>query len=98
MTDNIFTEDVAKELDRARQLHANINSLHEGYAIILEELEEFKAEVFLKDGARVTERLWKELVQVSAMCQRTAEDVLHSEQQIREFLDEMESEMEKEDV
>ena len=43
MTD--FLEDVAEELRRARRKHAPMHSLHEAYAVILEEMDEFWDEV-----------------------------------------------------
>lgn len=72
--DLFFPEAVALELARARQKFPAIQSLHEGYAVIQEELEEFWAEV--KSKTTNNHLLLKELVQVAAMCQRVAEDVL----------------------
>lgn len=51
------------------------NSYHEAYAVILEELEEFKAIVFQQAGARVSEDARKELVQCAAMCLRSVLDL-----------------------
>ena len=73
---------VADELWRARKKFPPINSVHEGYAVIREELDEFwelvrrKPEFGLCVEA-LNELRVAELVQVAAMCQRTAEDVLH---------------------
>jgi NTP pyrophosphatase (non-canonical NTP hydrolase) len=76
-----FAKDVREELARARGL-ANegkpfppIKSLHEGYSIILEEVDEFWDEVKKKAKSRSKEALYKELIQISAMAQRTAEDL-----------------------
>lgn len=71
-----FAEAVREELDRARTKHGHrpINSVHEGYAVILEELEEFWAEVMKKAKDRDRRNMAKELAQIAAMCQRTAED------------------------
>jgi hypothetical protein len=74
-----FANDVAKEQAKARNKHPVIASLHEGYAIILEELDEFKAEVWKRMEKRDAHNMLKELIQVAAMCQRTAEDVLIGE-------------------
>lgn len=64
---------VARECERARCKHPTpIRSLHEGYAIILEEMDELKAEVWQQQKDR--RALATELVQVAAMCQRMAED------------------------
>lgn len=67
-----FAIDVADELARAREKHRTpIHSAHEGYAVLLEELDEVKAEVFHGDRTK----LRAELVQVAAMAQRMAEDL-----------------------
>jgi hypothetical protein len=67
-----FPELVAHELVTARELHNKHNSLHEGYAVILEELEEFWDEVRHKSPS--IPKTLRELTQVAAMCQRVAED------------------------
>jgi hypothetical protein len=70
--DRAFLADVDTELCRARDGHAPINSAHEGYSVILEELDEFWEEVKRKrpdPGA-----MYAELVQVAAMAARTAVD------------------------
>jgi hypothetical protein len=67
-----FLSLVAAELAKARAKHRSIYSLHEGYAVVLEELDELWDEVRAQEVSR--ERVLKELVQVAAMCQRFAED------------------------
>jgi len=68
------------ELVRARVKHPEgIHSPHEGYGVIAEEVAEFFDEVRLwrcSVGYHTTnkESMLKELVQIAAMCQRTAED------------------------
>jgi hypothetical protein len=71
-----FAELVQHELADARSKHLPLNSLHEGYAVILEQLEEVKAQVFKKRQSRHLTTLLRELVQTAAMCQRLAEDVI----------------------
>jgi hypothetical protein len=71
-----FQDQVAIELARARKKFPVLNSLHEGYAVILEELDEFWDEIKKQDHERNKVRIIEELIQVSAMCQRVAEDVL----------------------
>lgn len=69
-----FNEHVYAELRRARMLHPqNQTSFHEGLAVLWEEFEEVKAEVFKKHPDH--ENLFRELVQVGAMAQRMAEDL-----------------------
>ena len=75
---NTFQELQRREIEAARTGHKPINSAHEGYALILEELDEFWQEVCKKRSERSPDRMVAELVQVAAMAQRTAEDVLMS--------------------
>lgn len=70
-----FARAVRIELDKARLYFPATHSLHEGYGIILEEVEEFWAEVKRKPSERNEADLLKELIQIAAMCQRTAEDL-----------------------
>jgi len=65
---------VEHTLDDARKQHPVMQSYHEGLAVIMEEFEEFKAEVFRKVIDK--KAVLKELASISAMCQRFAEDVL----------------------
>ena len=71
-----FSEQVDKELIKAREMHGPVNSIHEGYAVILEELDEVWDEVKKKTKDRDLKHLLKELVQVAAMAQKMAEDVV----------------------
>lgn len=65
---------VKNELEKARKKHPqNQHNLHEGYAIILEEVDEFW-DVVKSQKPDVSHAL-EELVQIAAMCQRTAEDL-----------------------
>lgn len=68
---NQTIESVTRQLERARVKHANMNSLHEGYAVILEELDEVWECVRRddRDGAR------KEVLHVAAMALRFYEDL-----------------------
>lgn len=71
----LFIELVRAELARARQLWPDkITGVMEGHGVILEEFEEFWAEVKAKNDLRDGLAMLKELVQVAAMCMRTAED------------------------
>ena len=75
--ENVFARMVKDELKVARNGHGPVRSLHEGYGVLLEEVDEFWNEVKLKKS--VPERAIRELVQISAMAQRIAEDVLTGE-------------------
>lgn len=69
-----FEHLVEEELAAARRTYPRIHSLHEGYAVILEEVKELEAEVFKKPFNRDPEHILRELIQIAAMCRRTAED------------------------
>ncbi len=70
-----FIELVAQELKQAREEYPDCHhSLHESYAVLLEEMDEFWDEVRRKPDYRCRERVLAELVHIAAMCQRTAED------------------------
>lgn len=63
---------VADELRAARVKYRAMHSGHEGLAVILEEVDELKREVFTNGGS---ERMMREAVQVAAMAMRFIEDV-----------------------
>lgn len=70
-----FLDNVYREVRRARHKHpTRIHNVAEGYAIILEELEEFWDEVKRQSSARSGPAMLKELIQTAAMCCRTADD------------------------
>lgn len=65
--------DIQKELIRARSKHCRgMNSAHEGYAVLLEEVREVEQEVF---HGKDRSKLRAELIQVAAMAQRMIEDL-----------------------
>lgn len=70
---------VVEELSVARKIYPPFNSLHEAYAVILEEMKEFEVEVFRKPADRNNDKILHELAQLAAMCQRAVEDCLLAE-------------------
>lgn len=86
-----FRDLVDRELEFARNKFPNMNSLHEGYAVILEELDELWEWIKQKQIPELTEddrrnlipvyptrnqaEICAELVQIAAMAQRLFEDV-----------------------
>lgn len=66
-------EDVVKELSNANRLFPAFHGAHEGYAVLLEELDELWDEIKCKD--RNLKNMRKEAVQVAAMAIRFIEDV-----------------------
>jgi len=70
----MLIDEVNAELQRARSLHAAQKSLHEGYAVLLEEVDEVWDEI--KQRHPDLPALRKELIQVAAMAMRTIVDVI----------------------
>ena len=71
--ENLLGE-VELELSDAMKKHKRLNSVHEAYAIILEELDEFWEQVKLRRHARNTVAMKIELRQIAAMAVRTIVD------------------------
>lgn len=67
--------EVDKELMRSRAKHGPMRNVHEAYAVILEEFEEFWDEVKAQNNVRSKTRMREELIQVAAMAVRTIEDL-----------------------
>lgn len=68
--------EIQAELDRARTLHPTPqNSAHEGFAVLLEEVDELKAHVWAKQSKRDLAEMRKEAVQVAAMAARFVVEV-----------------------
>jgi hypothetical protein len=63
-----------QELENATQKFGPFNSVHEGYAVILEELDELWAAI--KDKKSNDEALLKEAIQVGAMAMRFVYDLI----------------------
>lgn len=70
-----FQEELQKEYVRSIELHGNFNSLHEAYAVLLEEVDELWTEVKKRTENRDIENIHKELIQIAAMCQKLAVDL-----------------------
>lgn len=64
---------VQNESSRASKKFPPFNSKHEGYAVLLEEVDELWGAIKNNEKDR---RVWDELVQVAAMCNRFAQDLL----------------------
>lgn len=69
-------EEIGEEVQRAESLHAPLNSHHEAYAVILEELDEYWEQVRLKREDRDPAAMRKELIQTGAMCVRAILNVI----------------------
>ena len=71
-----FTGYVELELSKARTKHGDVKSMHEAYAIIHEELLEFRDMVYSDTCKLDPIAAGAELVQISAMAQRVYEDLI----------------------
>lgn len=72
----VFQEMARSELETARAANKDrFHSAHEAYAVLLEEVREFEAEVFKKPIMRSNSGMLHELIQIAAMAQRAAEDL-----------------------
>lgn len=68
---------VKQEYEDATSNHGKFNSAHEGLAVIQEEFEELKAEVFKRRGERSMEVMEQEATQLAAMAIRFLSDVIY---------------------
>lgn len=62
-----FLADVEREIRRSREQNGPFNSLHEAYAVILEELDELWKQVKRNPDKRDRGAIYGELVQIAAM-------------------------------
>jgi len=68
---------VLKEVQTAQKNFTKFNSYHEGYAVILEEMDELWEEVKKKDATgRSEKKLKREAIQVGAMAIRFLVDLI----------------------
>ena len=72
-------DEVTKELYTALEKWPAMNSAHEGYAVLLEEVEELKAHVWMNQKKRDLTAMRKEAIQVAAMAMRFAIEVCNEE-------------------
>lgn len=73
------TADALAEAGRASVLWPPFNSAHEGFAVLLEEVDELKAHVWMKQSRRDLEAMRAEAIQVAAMALRFAAEVCTEE-------------------
>ncbi len=71
--------EVQAEIDRATSQWPPFHSAHEGYAVLLEEVDELKKHVWTNQKRRDLEAMKKEAIQVAAMAIRFAIEVCSEE-------------------
>ena len=67
--------DIDREFQLATRAHKPLNSLHEAWAVIREEVDELWEEVRKKPEARDWAQIYQELIQIAAMAMRLVLDV-----------------------
>lgn len=72
---SLACSEIAQEVQRARQKFKPFNSAHEGYAVLLEEVDELWEEVKIRQSLRDHTRMRREAIQVAAMAIRFLTDV-----------------------
>ena len=70
-----YLQEVQTEFERASSLYPAFNSAHEGYAVLLEEVEELWDEVKKSPKRREPAKMREEAIQVAAMAMRFVNDV-----------------------
>lgn len=75
----IFREMVKEEMASCYRKRYSFTSFHYGYAVLLEQVEEFWDEVKKKERKRDRHNMLKELVQIASICERMAEDLLQDQ-------------------
>lgn len=82
ITKEQFFSLVEIEINKAQSRFPPLNSLHEAYAVLLEEVDEVFEQMKLKESKRDHDLLLKELVQVASCALRTALDVVNDPNKI----------------
>ncbi len=61
---------ITEELERAENKFDPFNSAHEGWAVLMEEVDELWEAVRMKDSPERTQQMFEEAIQVGAMAMR----------------------------
>jgi hypothetical protein len=81
MTIDKAFQQVKDELLQAQQNYPTFNTAHEGYAILLEEVEELWEEIKHRPRTRSISRMRAEAIQIAAMAIRFMVDVCKEEEE-----------------
>lgn len=74
-----IVDDIVQEYSRAIMNNEPFNSAHEGYAVLLEEVDELKYEVWKNPTKRDIKKMKEEAIQVGAMAIRFINDICNKE-------------------
>jgi hypothetical protein len=66
---------ISAEVDHAKNLYPKFNSLHEGYAVMLEEVEELWELIRKSKLLKADDCMRNEAIQIAAMAVRFVEDL-----------------------
>lgn len=75
---------IEREYLTATNAYERFHSMHEGYAVLLEEMKELEEEVFKKQEIRNLTRAMREAIQVGAMAIRFIVDLCPDLEWVRE--------------
>ena len=78
-------KEVLEEYVRATGINGPFNSAHEGYAVLLEEMDELKEEVRKKASERDKTKMEREAIQIAAMAVRFITDVCDKRDKIARY-------------
>jgi hypothetical protein len=82
---NAFRKMVKAEISRCDDKDYCLHSLHEAFGLLLEEVEEFKAEVWKKREERDYYNILRELAQIAAIAERTAWEIGECQESLEEL-------------
>lgn len=77
---HIAAGEAQDEAMRAADAYPAFHSAHEGFAVLLEEVDELKAHVWTRQGTRDVKRMRREAIQVAAMALRFVADCCADEE------------------
>lgn len=75
-----ISQEIMREAVRARDRYSPYNSLHEAYAVLKEEIEEFWTEVKKRPNNRFKKSIRKEVIQIGAVSMLILMDLLDGDQ------------------
>jgi hypothetical protein len=77
----VITDEIEYDFHLASANFPKFNSAHEGFAVILEEMDELKAEVWKNQKVRDIAKMRKEAIKLGAMALRFVYDICEIEKE-----------------